>query len=90
MPPGSSEPFADWWGVIKSAPSGSQYNDYFERQDLGGAINFGIDSLDPEVKAQIESLRDSGQIVHLYGTLLSNVDDFNGSQVMVDRIVTDE
>lgn len=89
MPPGSSETFTDWWGVIKSAPSGSQYDDYFERQDLGGAINFGIDSLDPVVKAQIESLRDSGQIVHLYGTLYSNVGDFNGSLVMVDRIVTE-
>jgi len=66
-----------------------QYDDYFVRQDLGGAINFGIDSLDPEVAAQIQALRDSGKIVHLYGTLFSNVPDYNGSQVMVERIVVD-
>jgi putative hemolysin len=89
MPPGTAEEFADWWGVIKTTDSGAQYDDYFARQDMGGVIYFGIDSLDPEVKAQIESLRDSGKIVHLYGTLLSNVPDYNGSQVQVDRIVVE-
>jgi hypothetical protein len=42
--------------------------------------------LDPEVEAQIQALRDSGKIVHLYGTLFSNVPDYNGSQIQVDRI----
>ncbi len=91
MPPGTAEEFADWWGVIKSTTPGAQYDDYFERQDLGQQyIYFGIDSLDPAVQAQIKSLRDSGKIVHLYGTLLSNVPDYNGSQVQVDRIEVDE
>jgi putative hemolysin len=86
MPPGSAEPIADWWGVIKSTEPGAQFDDYFERQDLGQIIYFGIDSTDPVVKAQIEALRDSGKIVHLYGTLLSNVPDYNGSQILVERI----
>jgi putative hemolysin len=86
MPPGTSEEIADWWGVIESTPPGAQYDDYFERQDLGQMIYFGIDSMEPAVKAQIEALRDSGKIVHLYGTLFSNVPDFNGSQIQVDRI----
>jgi putative hemolysin len=87
MPPGTSEEIADWWGVIKSTQPGTQYDDYFERQDLGqNFIYFGIDSMDPAVQAQIKTLRDSGKIVHLYGTLLSNVPDYNGSQVQVDRI----
>jgi putative hemolysin len=90
MPPGTSEEIADWWGVIKSTPPGAQYDDYFERQDLGGVIYFGIDSLDSAVKAQIEALRDSGKIVHLYGTLFINEPDYNGSQVQVDRIVVEE
>jgi len=85
MPPGTTEEIVDWWGVIKSTEPGAQYDDYFERQDLGQVI-FGIDSLDPAVQAQIEALRDSGRIVHLYGTLFSNVPDYNGSQVQVDRI----
>jgi hypothetical protein len=86
MPPGSTETLADWWGVIKSTPPGAQYDDYFERQDLGQNQNFGIDSMDPTVQAQIKTLRDSGKIVHLYGRLLSNVPDYNGSQIQVDRI----
>jgi hypothetical protein len=87
MPPGTSEEIADWWGVIKSTPPGAQYDDYFERQDLGqNFIYFGIDSMDPTVQAQIKALRDSGKIVHLYGKLFSNVPDYNGSQIQVDRI----
>jgi len=89
MPPGTSEEIADWWGVIKSTAPGAQFDDYFERQDLGQIIYFGIDSMDPAVQAQIEALSDSGKIVHLYGTLLSNVPDYNGSQIQVDRIEVD-
>ena len=90
MPPGTSEEIADWWGVIKSNGPGAQYDDYFERQDLGQIIYFGIDSMDPAVQAQIEAFRDSGKIVNLYGTLLSNVPDYNGSQIQVDRIEVEE
>ncbi len=90
MPPGSTEEISDWWGVIKSTQPGAQYDDYFERQDLGQVIYFGIASMDPAVEAQIKLLRDSGKIVHLYGTLVSNVPDYNGSQILVDRIVVEE
>jgi putative hemolysin len=86
MPPGTAEEIAGWWGVIKSTEPGAQYDDYFERRDLGQIIYFGIDSMDPAVQEQIEAFRDSGKIVILYGTLLSNVPDYNGSQIHVDRI----
>jgi hypothetical protein len=86
MPPGTQEQITDWWGVIKRTQPGAQYDDYFERQDLGQIIYFGIDATEPAVKARIEALRDSGKIVYLYGTLLSNVPDYNGSQIRVDRI----
>ena len=86
MPPGATEAIADWWGVIKSTEPGAQYDDYFERQDLGQIIYFGIDSMDPMVKSQIEAIRDNGKVAHLYGTLLSNVPDYSGSQIQVDRI----
>jgi hypothetical protein len=69
---------------------GAQYDDYFERQDLGQIIYFGIDSMDPAVQAQIKALRNSGKIVHLYSTLLSNVPDYIGSQIQVDRIEVEE
>jgi putative hemolysin len=90
IPPGAKDEIVDWWGVIKSTEPGSQYGDYFERQDLGQAIYFGIDSMDPAVRSQIDALRDSGRIVHLYGALVSNVPDYNGSQIQVDRIEIDE
>jgi putative hemolysin len=90
MPPGTSEEISDWWGVIKSTPSGAQFDDYFERQDLGQMIYFGIDSMDPAIQGQIKELRDSSKIVHLYGMLFSNVPDYNGSQVQVDRIEVEE
>jgi putative hemolysin len=85
-----TEEIADWWGVIRSNPPGAQFDDYFERQDLGQVIYFGIDSMDPAVQAQIEALRDNGKIVHLYGTLVSNVPDSNGSQIQVDHIEVEE
>ena len=90
IPPGTSEKIVDWWGVIKKTKLGAQYDDYFERQDLGQRIDFGIDSLDPAVQAQIRASRDSGKIVHLYGTLFSNVPDYNGSQIVVERIEVDK
>jgi putative hemolysin len=90
MPPGATEEMANWWGVIKSTEPGAQYDDYFERQDLGQIIYFGIDSMDPAVQSQIEALRDSGKMVHLYGTLLSNVPDYNSSQIQVVRIEVEE
>jgi len=91
MPPGTTEAIADWRGVIKSTEPGAQYDDYFERQDFyGQIIYFGIESMDPAVQAQIVALRDSGKIVHLYGTLFSNVPDYNGSQIQVDRIEVEE
>ena len=77
-------------GASSRVRTGAQYDDYFERQDLGQIIYFGIDSMDPAVEAQIITLRDSGKIVHLYGTLFSNVPDYNGSQVQVDRIEVEE
>jgi putative hemolysin len=88
--PGTAEEIANWWGVIISTEPGAQYDDYFARQDMGQVIYFGIDSLDPAIKSQIEALRDSGKIVHIYGALVSNVPDYNGSQILVDRIEVED
>lgn len=90
MPPGTSEEIADWRGVIKSTEPGAQYDDYFELWTNGQIIYFGIDSMDPAVQAQIEVLCDSGKFVNLFGTLFSNVPDYNGSQIQVDRIEVEE
>ncbi len=89
LPPGATEVIVDWWGVIRKTDAGAQFDDYFERQDLGQPIDFGIDSRDPAVEAQIEALRDSGKVVHLTGALYSDVPDVNGSQILVVSLVVD-
>ena len=89
LQPGTEE-VSDWWGVIKKAGIGGQYDDYFERQDLGQVISYGIDSIDPVLKSQIEAARDSGKIVHLYGILYKDAPDYNGTQIQPDRIVVEE
>jgi len=38
------------------------------------------------MKAIVYSKYGSPNVLHLYGTLLSNVPDYNGSQILVDRI----
>lgn len=88
LQPGTEE-VSDWWGTIKSTPAGAQFNDYFERQDLGQLISYGIDSIDPAIQSQIEAQRDTGKVVHLYGILV-DAPDYNGSQIQPDRIVVEE
>jgi hypothetical protein len=39
-----------------------------------------------EVDELLADSRDSGKIIHLYGTLFSNVPEYNRLQVQVDRI----
>lgn len=90
MPSGATEQVNDWWGVIKATGPGAQFDDYFERQDLGQLLYFGIEAQDAALKAQIEALRDSGKIVHLYGVLISNLPDYNGSQILVERLEVEE
>jgi putative hemolysin len=77
---------ADWRGVIVSMGEGAEYDDAFERQSPGEPLIVGIDSIDPEVRQQIIDLRDTGVVVRVWGTLLSDVPDVNGSQIAVDRI----
>jgi hypothetical protein len=57
---------------------------------LEQAISYGIDSIDPALLAQIEALRDTGKIVHLYGILQVDAPDFNDSQILPERIVVEK
>lgn len=88
--PAATAKVENWWGIIKSNRPGAQFDDYFERKDQGTVISYGIDSLDPSVSSQIHALRDSGKIVHVYGTLHNNVPDAFGTQIQVDRLVVED
>jgi len=83
--PSWTEPVDNWWGEIVSNPPGSQFDDYFQRQIVNGG-QYGIESLDPDIQAQIVALRDTGTTVHVWGTLHRNVPDYGGVQIQVTRI----
>jgi hypothetical protein len=84
-----TEPVENWWGEIVSNPPGSQFDDYFQRQIVNGG-QYGIESLDPDIQAQIVALRDTGTTVFVWGTLHHNVPDYNASQIQVTRLEVQE
>ena len=81
-----AEKIEGWEGFIVSTEPGAQYDDYFERTDLGQVILFGIEAQDPAVTQRIVDFRDSGSRVRVSGTLHGNVPDYNGSQIRVTAI----
>jgi len=84
-----TEPVENWWGEIVAYPLGSQYDDYFQRQIISGG-QYGIESRDADIEAQIVALRDTGTTVHVWGTLLHNVPDVNATQILVTRLEVPE
>jgi len=84
-----TESIEDWWGEIVSNPPGAQWDDYFERQIVNGG-QYGIESLDPTIQAQLIALRDTGTTVHIWGTLHHHVPDYNAAQIQVTRIEVPE
>ncbi|NIU62095.1 MAG: hypothetical protein GWN66_13280, partial [Pseudomonas stutzeri] len=54
---------------------------------VGGIpIAYGIESIDAALAARIESLRDTGTIVRVWGQVSAGVIDWNGAQIQVDRL----
>lgn len=84
-----AEPVENWWGEIVSNPPGSQFDDYFQRQIVDGG-QYGIESLNPDIQAQIVALRDTGTTVHVWGTLHHDVPDYNANQIQVTQIEVQE
>jgi hypothetical protein len=83
--PEETQPVSDWMGFIVGTPEGAQFDDYFKKEGYDGG-QFGIESHDPAIQAQIAALRDSNQQVHIWGTLIEDVPDFNGAQIDVQRL----
>jgi hypothetical protein len=84
------DPVDGWEGTIRSGPAGprSAGDDYLVVLVDGIPIEYGIDSLDVAVAAQIESARDSGAVVRVWGDLSAGVIDWNGTQILADRLET--
>jgi hypothetical protein len=81
------DPVEGWKGTIHSGPSGprSGGDDYLV---LVGdfPMQYGIDSLDPTLAAQLESLRDTGTVIRVWGELTVGIPDWNGTRIQVNRI----
>jgi hypothetical protein len=84
------DPVDGWEGTIVSGPAGprSGGDDYLIVIVDGIPIEYGIDSQDEAVAATIDSLRDSGAVVRVWGELSAGVIDWNGTQILVERLET--
>lgn len=80
------EPVEGWQGVIfsRNLPPGSGGDDYFV---LTGRfpIEYGIWSLDENLQAELEALRDTGTVIRIWGELVAGIPDWAGTQIQVQR-----
>jgi Tol biopolymer transport system component/putative hemolysin len=84
------DPVEGWQGTIVGAPypegPRSGGDDYLVVLIDGIPIEYGIHSLDDTLAAQIESLRDTGTVVRVWGQINAGVPDWNATQIQVDRL----
>jgi len=82
-PPAEAPAAVDGWaGTIKPLPAGSEYDDYFERED---GQRFGITSIDDDMRRRIGAVRTAAVPVRVWGQLLSDVPDVEERQIQVGR-----
>lgn len=77
-----------WLGHIASAPEGSQYDDILILSPEGTG-EYGLVGATPELEAEIRTLRDGEgpqKNVHLWGTFSCSGQDYNGCQLVADRL----
>lgn len=87
----SGQPVVAWYGRVASLPAGAQYDDYLVVLPEGTA-EVGIEGADEAIEAEILALRDKeepGRNAHFWGTLLCEVPDFGGCQLLVSRLRLD-
>jgi hypothetical protein len=77
-----------WLGHIAGLPEGSQFDDMvvLSPERTG---EFGLTGATPEIEAEIRSLRDAegpNEFIHLWGTLSCDGEDYNGCQLVVDKL----
>ena len=84
------EPIQNWFGRIKSLDPGMQFDDYFV-QEGDYPVQYGISSFIAEngfpiYAEELERLRDTDQIINVFGELICGVPDSNGCQIQVSAI----
>ena len=81
------DPVEGWEGTIYSGPPGprSGGDDYFAL--VGNFhVQYGIGAIDEAINSQLESLRDTGTVIRVWGELSAGIPDWNGTQIQVNRI----
>jgi hypothetical protein len=82
--PGPVDDTVDGWvGKIVSLPPGSQYKEYFERDD---GQRYGIGGANDPLREQIEELRWTGEQMRVWGTLGTNIPCYAGQCITVERL----
>lgn len=80
------QPIEGWEGVIYNGPPGprSGGDDYFA---LSGDFNiqYGIWGFDENLRSELESLRDTGTVIKIWGQILAGTLDWGGTQIQVYR-----
>jgi len=83
--PTRGTPVVGWYGQVISLPGGPQFDDYLSLEPEGTG-EVGLTGADPTLEGEIKNLRDSGIYAHFWGTLTSDVPDYNGQQLVVTRL----
>ena len=78
-------PVEGWEGTLVGNPAGSQFDDYFV---LAGdfPVGFGIDTPDPGIAEQLQSLRDTQTTIRVWGEVTCPAIDSFGTHIVVTRI----
>ena len=74
-----------WEGTIVTSSAMAQVDDAFVPTG-DYPVQYGIWSEDPGLAAQLESYRNSGARIRVWGQVLCGVPDANGCQIQVRRI----
>ncbi len=72
-----------WVGTVVKLDSMAQFDDYFQRLD---GERYGIDGSAAGLTSQIESARQEGTRIRVWGRLLTEVPDVGGRQIVVERL----
>jgi len=81
--------YLTYFGVIKSSPTGSSYNDYFVSEDGTefGIMPYEINKIgDPGIKSRIAEFTDKSTRLEIRGELVEDTADHKGQKLIVREI----